>query len=130
MMNGLDRPRGTTNDLTPSAAPPGGPRPRTGGDAIGFDPTWNQAEQGWQRHVPWGSMLQTTPPHGGIDYWPSFPYRGVRDYAGNQAFGASISELLYARVHGYRGILPINQLPLLTRPQPYLLPAYDIGGQG
>lgn len=117
-----------------------------GSDPIGFDPTMNQSEQYTPQSSIWGALarlvkktglqLSNVPPGGqpiaqypAGDYFPSYPFRGIRDYTGRQGYGAQPSEMLYARFRGYRGILPINQLPLLNRPYPYQVPAVEQFGE-
>ncbi|MCI0615590.1 hypothetical protein L0244_21585 [bacterium] len=95
------------------------------GDYIGFNPTFNQEEYGTPQTSPYGLQIRTTAAHGAIDYFPTFPFRGVRNYVGAQKYGHPVSEMLYARLRGYRGILPINELPLINKPMPYTVPAYS-----
>lgn len=99
------------------------------GDAYGFNPTINQAEYGTPQWSNYGLQLMSTPPHGAVDYFPTFPFRGVRNYVGSQRYGHPISEMLYARFRGYRGILPINQLPLINKPFPFQVPVYSQFGE-
>lgn len=114
-------------------------------DPIGFNPTSNQAEEGTPRQSIWGAIVRLIPKSGyRLDssvqpsqsavypegnFFPSFPFRGVRDFTGRQAYGSQPSEQLYARLRGYRGILPINQLPLINKPLPYRVPIYEQFGR-
>lgn len=97
------------------------------GDYIGFNPTTNQDEYGTPQRSLYGFQIRATPAHGAIDYFPSYPFRGVRNYVGAQGYGHPVSEMLYARTRGYRGILPINELPLINKPMPYTVPVYSLG---
>lgn len=99
------------------------------GDYIGFNPTINQEEYGTPQSSLYGMQLRLTSPHGAVDYFPTFPFRGVRNYVGAQRYGHPISEMLYARLRGYRGILPINQLPFVNKPWPYEIPVYSQFGE-
>lgn len=99
------------------------------GSHIGFNPTVNQSEYGTPRYSPYGLQIRSTPAYGEMGYFPTFPFRGVRNYVGAQRYGHPVSEMLYARLHGYRGILPINELPLINKPRPYEVPIYaQVGG--
>jgi len=122
MINGLQSSRQTVNELGYNLLPS---HTSPSGDYIGYNPTINQAEYGTPRTSPYGLQLLSTPPHGAIDYFPSFPFRGIRDYVGAQKFGHPVSEMLYARLRGYRGILPVNQLPFINKPWPYQIPVYE-----
>jgi len=114
-------------------------------DPVGFNPTQNQPEYGTIRQSAWGALLRwmrkqgfqldssvqpdraAAYPYG--NYFPSFPFRGIRDFTGRQAYGHRPSEQLYARLRGYRGILPINELPLINKPEPYEVPVYSQFGR-
>jgi len=136
-VNGFRSGRDTYNELAymvRSSIPP---------DPIGFNPTLNQAEQGTPRQSIWGALLRMIPKSGyrfdakmqdrqmypAGNYFPSYPFRGIRDFTGRQTYGARPSEMLYAQLHGYRGILPINQLPIIDRPYPYQIPVYEQFGR-
>lgn len=139
-VNGLRAMRDSYNELSfmvRSSLPP---------DPIGYNPTLNQAEQGTPRWSGWGALLRLTPKSGyrfdasmqqtseaamypAGDYFPSYPFRGIHDFTGRQTYGARPSEMLYAQLHGYRGILPINQLPIINRPYPYQIPVYEQFGR-
>lgn len=95
------------------------------GDYIGFNPTINQSEYGTPRTSIYGLQMRLTSPHGGVDYFPTFPFRGVRNYVGAQRFGHPVSEMLYARLRGYRGVLPINEIPIIDKPLPFQVPVYS-----
>jgi hypothetical protein len=142
MINGLQSGQGSYNELSFMLRNGG----TLGGDPIGFNPTMNQAEYGTPQNSIWGALaslvkktglqLSNVPPGGrpvaqypAGDYFPSYPFRGIRDYTGRQGYGAQPSEMLYARLRGYRGILPINQLPLINRPYPYQVPAVEQFGE-
>jgi len=88
-------------------------------DPIGFDPTTNQSEWGVRQSVPYSVELRATSPQASVDYFPTWPYRGVMDYTGNQSFGGLITESIFATTHGYRGIAPLDLQPLINRPLPY-----------
>lgn len=112
---------------------------------IGYNPTTNQAEAGTPRQSIWGALARLIPKSGfrldssiqpyeaavypNGNFFPTFPFRGIRDYTGRQAYGAQPSEQLYASLRGYRGILPINQLPLINKPYPYTIPVYEQFGR-
>lgn len=122
-VNGLTNIRQTTNGLTTDNVA------RPNGDYIGFNPTQNQAEYGTPRTSGYGEQIRNTYAYGQFNYFPMFPFRGVRDYVGAQRYGHPVSEMLYARLRGYRGILPINQLPLINKPLPYTVPVYSQFGE-
>jgi|SRR5215468_2528007 len=126
MINGLQNVRVTTNELRVNLVPR---QNKPNGDAWGFNPTINQAEYNTPQVSPYGFAIVATPPMGAIDYFPSYPFRGIRNYVGAQRYGHPISEMLYSRFRGYRGILPINQLPLINKPLPYQIPAYEQFGE-
>lgn len=142
MINQLQVIMPSTNELSKFARPS---LHWQGQDSIGFNPTLNQAEQGTPRQSIWGAMLRLIPKSGfrldssiqpsasavypNGNFFPSFPFRGVRNFTGRQAYGAQPSEQLYASMRGYRGILPINQLPLIQRPMPYTVPVYEQFGR-
>lgn len=138
MINQLQTILNSTNELAQR------PRPSLAWyqrDPVGFNPTQNQPEYGTKRQSAWGFLARITPKQGfRLDrsvqpyqahaypegnYFPSFPFRGVRDFTGRQVYGHIPSEQLYARMRGYRGILPINQLPLIYKPYPYEIPIYQ-----
>jgi len=136
-VNGLSAIRDSYNELSfmvRSSLPP---------DPIGYNPTLNQAEQATPRWSPWGALARITPKSGlrfdasvqqtqmypNGNYFPSYPFRGIRDFTGRQTYGARPPEMLYAQLHGYRGILPINQLPIINRPYPYQIPVYEQFGR-
>ena len=126
IVNDLQNNRGIINGLKSGLMPQ---QNKPNGDPYGFNPTINQAEYGTPQISPYGLQLLSTPPKGAVDYFPTFPFRGIRNYVGAQAYGHPISEMLYARLRGYRGILPINQLPLINKPYPYQIPAYEQFGE-
>lgn len=121
MINGF-RNRKQTNELGASLFPN---QSAPSGDYIGFNPTQNQSEYGTPQRSSYGAQVMETPRYGILDYFPSFPFRGVRNYVGSQGFGHPVSEMLYARTNGYRGILPINQLPIIQKPYPFDVPLYE-----
>lgn len=88
-------------------------------DPIGFNPTQNQSEFGVRQRVPYSEDLRATPPNAGVDYFPTWPYRGLVDYTGTQAFGGQFGDNLFARTHGYRGIAPLDLQPLINKPMPW-----------
>lgn len=116
MTNGLQNLRKSVNELRTGIFPK---ETAPSGDSIGYNPTMNQSEYGTPRFSEYGNQIRSTPRYGIIDYFPTFPFRGVRNYVGAQSFGHPVSEMLYARLRGYRGILPINELPLINKPYPY-----------
>jgi len=126
MINGLQNTRQTTNELRYGLS---FKQTSPNGDYIGYNPTINQAEYGTPQISAYGRQIMLTPRYGIIDYFPTFPFRGIRNYVGAQRFGHYVSEMLYARLRGYRGILPINELPLINKPYPYQLPAVDQFGK-
>lgn len=143
MINNLqDWTRQTTNELLPIARPA---MYWARQDPVGFDPTLNQSEYGTPRSSVWGMLARLVAKSGfrldssiqpgeaavypNGNFFPSFPFRGVRDFNGRQAYGSQPSEQLYARTQGYRGILPINQLPLINKPLPYKTPLYEQFGR-
>lgn len=126
IVNDLQNLRGIVNGLKFYLVPQ---QNAPNGDYIGFNPTINQSEYGVPNASPYGMQMRSTPPHGAVDYFPTFPFRGVRNYVGSQKYGHPVSEMLYARLRGYRGILPINQLPLINKPFPYQVPVYSQFGE-
>jgi hypothetical protein len=88
-------------------------------DNIGFNPTQNQSEFGTPRASGYGQSALATSPIAGVDYFPSWPYRGALNFTGSQVFGNSITESLYASTFLYRGIAPIQLQPLINKPYPY-----------
>jgi hypothetical protein len=88
-------------------------------DNIGYNPTQNQSEFGTPRSSPFGVALRFTPPMARVDYFPSYPYRGLIDYTGDQAIVAPQPESLPVRTFGYRGIAPVTLQPLIVTPYPY-----------
>lgn len=127
MINGFQSSQATTNELGDQGLFPAQTAPS--GDYIGYNPTINQSEYGTPNVSAYGAQILKTPAYGIIDYFPTFPFRGVRNYVGAQGYGHPISEMLYARLTGYRGILPINELPLINKPFPYQIPVYEQFGE-
>jgi len=122
MINGLHQNYNGTNELQYSIFPM---NTSPDGDYIGYNPTINQSEYGTPRESGYGIQIRTNPRYGIIDRFATFPFRGIRNYVGAQSYGHPISEMLYSRLHGYRGVLPINQLPLINKPFPYEVPLYE-----
>jgi hypothetical protein len=88
-------------------------------DNIGFNPTQNQSEYGTPRTSGYGMIARMTPPMAGVDYFPSYPYRGSMNNMGAQGYGSTPPDNLYARTHLYRGIAPVTLQPLINKPAPY-----------
>ena len=88
-------------------------------DPIGFNPTQNQSEFGTPQRSVWGFELKATPVHGILDYFPTWPYRGLVDFTGAQFFAPPTTESIFARTHLYIGIAPIALQPLVNAPYPY-----------
>lgn len=88
-------------------------------DPIGFNPTQNQSEYGSPQTSPYGLELRATHPLAKLDYYPTDPYRLFRNYGGNQVYGFIPADMYYALLFGYRGIMPIEELPLINKPLPY-----------
>jgi hypothetical protein len=92
---------------------------RSNRDSIGFDPTTNQSEFGTPRSSGFGVAVRSTAPQAGIDYFPTYPYRGKFQYAGFQGHMDLNQPALYGRVALYQGIAPITLQPLIYKPYPY-----------
>ncbi len=88
-------------------------------DNIGFNPTQNQSEFGTPRNSPYGYELKATPPMGGVAYYPTSPFVGIKNYIGAQGFGHAYPDILYAETSGYTGIAPLELQPLIGKPYPY-----------
>lgn len=88
-------------------------------DPIGFDPTLNQAEQGTPRASGYGVAQRMTAPMAAVDYFPTWPYRGMLNFTGAQFFASPQVESLYASTFLYRGIAPVQLQPLINKPYPY-----------
>lgn len=86
---------------------------------VGFDPTHNQDWFGTQRISPYGQALAATPPMMRIDQYPTDPYLGFMDYTGFQVWFNSMTELVLAETHGYRGIAPLSLQPIPDYPEPW-----------
>jgi hypothetical protein len=94
-------------------------------DPIGFNPTQNQSEQGTPRASGFGLSARATAPMAGVDYFPSWPYRGMLNHTSAQFFASANVESLYAETFLYRGIAPLTLQPLINRPYPY-----QVGARG
>lgn len=92
---------------------------RSAFDNIGFNPTQNQGEYGTPRASGYGQAAKATAPMAGVDYFPSWPYRGAMNFSGAQFFASAATESLYASTYLYRGIAPIQLQPLINKPYPY-----------
>lgn len=88
-------------------------------DPIGFNPTQNQSEFGTPRVSGYGLAQRSTAPQAGVDYFPTWPYRGMLNYTGAQFFASPRVESLYAETFLYRGIAPLTLQPLINKPYPY-----------
>lgn len=88
-------------------------------DPIGFNPTQNQGEFGTPRASGYGVAARATAPMAAVDYFPTWPYRGMLNHTGSQFFASAIAESLYARTFLYRGIAPVALQPLINKPYPY-----------
>lgn len=92
---------------------------RSSRDPIGFDPTLNQSEQGTPRSSGWGTSARSTAPQAGVDYFPTYPYRGKFDFTGVQDNASLNQPALYGRLQLYGGIAPVTLQPLILKPFPY-----------
>ena len=92
---------------------------RTPYDNIGFNPTQNQSEFGTPRASGYGVSQRATAPQAGVDYFPTWPYRGMLNFTGSQFFASAKVESLYAETFLYRGIAPVTLQPLINKPYPY-----------
>jgi len=92
---------------------------RSKDDPIGFAPTQNQAEFGTPRVSGYGVAQRATAPQAGVDYFPTWPYRGMLNFTGSQFFASAKVESLYAETFLYRGIAPLTLQPLINKPYPY-----------
>lgn len=88
-------------------------------DPIGFDPTINQDEFGTPQNTPYGAAVRATAPQAGIDYFPTFPYRGSYQFGGMQGNAGLNRPALYGKLSQYQGIAPITLQPLINKPYPY-----------
>jgi hypothetical protein len=99
-------------------------------DAIGFNPTQNQSEFGTPRVSGYGLAARSTAPMAGVDYFPTWPYRGQLNFTGSQFFASAKTESLYAETFLYRGIAPLTLQPLINKPYPYQVGARRSRGTG
>jgi hypothetical protein len=92
---------------------------RSKNDNIGFDPTSNQAEFGTPRDSGFGRAARVTASMAGVDYFPTYPYRGTFDFTGVQTSAPLNQPALYGRLQLYGGIAPVTLQPLILKPFPY-----------
>jgi len=98
-----------------------------GRDFIGYDPTHNEAEQGTPRFSAYGTMLRATPPMMQVDLFPTFPYKGYLDFKAFQIYSNSMTEAILAYTLGYRGLEPLENMPLSHLPYPYQENYFQVG---